>query len=104
MSDHDLVSKYVRAFSGVNRSDTVAEGRVIAYSSRPQVCIEAEDGTRTWWVADITEEIMSPEALVIRDELTFSLDRGRVNVEVLAKRIDRQLSDCGYYRDRRKPS
>lgn len=47
----------VRLFSGADHSQTIAVGRMIAFSDKPMVCVELEDGSRRWWVAEIAEVV-----------------------------------------------
>lgn len=34
-----------------------AQGRIVAYSSEPQVFIQTDDGRDVWWMASLTTEL-----------------------------------------------
>lgn len=56
----------VNAFNG-HGFGIHATGKVIAYTDRPTVVIEADDGTRTTWIADLCEpvkELTTKELLI----------------------------------------
>ncbi|VXC07813.1 hypothetical protein [Aeromicrobium sp. 9AM] len=40
-----------------SRNETRCVGTIIAYSERPMVCIQTDDGEHVWWVADITDRL-----------------------------------------------
>ena len=63
----DLVSRRarvrIRSMALGCESMTMAQGRVVAFSPKPMVCIEDEDGRQSWWLLEAAEEIAAPAGL-----------------------------------------
>lgn len=63
----------VRAFSGAHREDTVAVGKMIAYSHEPMICIQQDDGRKVWWTEALVERLEDPRTFVDGTVLTHAL-------------------------------
>lgn len=59
---HDLVANTarVRVRSGAlgQERHVMAEGKVVAYSQHPQICVEADDGTQSWWPVTLPVDVV----------------------------------------------
>ena len=61
--DMVIESTRVRVHSGALGCEhqVMAEGRVVAYSASPQILVQADDGTRSWWPVTLPIEVVPVE-------------------------------------------
>jgi hypothetical protein len=53
-------STRVRVRSGALgcEQQVMTEGKVVAYSASPQILVEADDGTKTWWSVNLPIDVL----------------------------------------------